>query len=88
VKMGIQTVHLLALSSIMLTVLLTEGILFPRAATATTYYVATTGNDANPGTQAQPFRTILKGLTGLRAGDTLYIRGIRSRGSSPLPLPA
>jgi len=75
VKMGRQTVHPLALSSIMLIVLLTGAIWSPLAATAATYYVATTGNDANPGTQAQPFRTIRKGLTVLRAGDTLYLRG-------------
>jgi hypothetical protein len=74
-KMGMQTLRPLALSSIMLTVLLTGGVLSPRAATAATYYVATTGNDANGGTQAQPFRTIAKGLTVLRAGDTLYLRG-------------
>src|SRR5437870_12653512 len=29
---------------------------------AATYYVVTTGNDANPGTQAQPFRTIARGI--------------------------
>jgi hypothetical protein len=74
-KMGMQTVRPLALSSIMLTVLLTGGIWSPPAATAATYYVASTGNDANPGTQVQPFRTIAKGLTVLRAGDTLYLRG-------------
>src|SRR4030095_11543216 len=41
---------------------------------AATYYVATTGSDSAPGTGAQPFRTIAKGLTVLRAGDKLYIR--------------
>lgn len=47
----------------------------PSAATAATYYVATTGNDANVGSQSQPFRTIKKGVSVLKAGDTLYIRG-------------
>jgi len=74
-NIGRQTERLLALSSIMLLVLLTGAIWSPRAATAATYYVATTGNDANPGTQAQPFRTIQKGLAVVRAGDTLYLRG-------------
>src|SRR5713101_8675509 len=74
-RMGMHTVRPLALSAIMFTVLLTGGVLSPRAATAATYYVATTGNDANSGTQAQPFRTIAKGLTVLRTGDTLYLRG-------------
>ena len=39
-----------------------------------TYYVATNGDDSNPGTEAQPFRTISKGTSVLQAGDTLYVR--------------
>ena len=42
-----------------------------RATTATTYYVATSGNDANPGTQAQPFLTIGKGVLMASSGDTI-----------------
>lgn len=42
---------------------------------AATYYVSTTGNDSNPGTQSQPFQTLAKGVSPLNAGDTLYIRG-------------
>jgi hypothetical protein len=38
------------------------------------WYVGTTGSDDNPGTQDAPFRTITKGLTILRAGDTLWVR--------------
>jgi hypothetical protein len=38
-----------------------------------TYYVATNGNDANPGTETQPFRTIAHGVSGLTPGDTLYV---------------
>lgn len=73
-RMRIHTVRQLALSAMLITVLFTGGVLHPRAATAATYYVATTGNDANPGTQAQPFQTIGKGLRVLTAGDTLYLR--------------
>lgn len=41
---------------------------------AATYYVATTGNDNNPGTQAQPFRNISKGIAVAAAnGDTILI---------------
>lgn len=40
----------------------------------TTYYVATTGNDSNAGTEAAPFRTIAWGSRALAAGDTLLIR--------------
>lgn len=41
---------------------------------ATTYYVATNGNDSNPGTDAAPFRTIARGSRQLAPGDTLFIR--------------
>jgi hypothetical protein len=34
--------------------------LLPVLASATTYYVSTTGSDTNPGTQAQPWKTIAK----------------------------
>jgi hypothetical protein len=43
-------------------------------APAATYYVATTGQDTYPGTQAAPFRSLKKGLSVLRSGDTLYLR--------------
>ncbi len=42
---------------------------------ASTYYVATNGNDNNPGTIAQPFATWQKGATVALAGDVVYIRG-------------
>src|SRR5215217_7462682 len=74
-SMGMQTLYQCALSAIIFTILFTGGILSPRVATAATYYVATTGSDANPGSQSQPFRTIDKGVSMLHAGDTLYIRG-------------
>lgn len=41
---------------------------------AATYYVATTGNDSNPGSEGAPFRTIAKGSQQLASGDTLFIR--------------
>jgi hypothetical protein len=44
------------------------------AAGGTTYYVAPTGNDNNPGTVAYPWRTIQKAADTLVAGDTVYIR--------------
>jgi len=43
-------------------------------ARAATYYVATRGNDASPGTKAKPWRTIGKAARTLSAGDTVYIR--------------
>jgi Tol biopolymer transport system component len=43
-------------------------------AASAVYYVAPDGNDANPGTEAQPWRTIGKAASTLTAGDTVYIR--------------
>ena len=42
-------------------------------AAGNTYYVATTGNDANPGTQSAPFRTINKAARSVQAGDTVRV---------------
>lgn len=39
-----------------------------------TYYVAPGGNDSNPGTITQPFRSIARGVSPLIPGDTLYLR--------------
>lgn len=39
-----------------------------------TYYVSTDGSDSNPGTEAQPFHTISKGISVLGPGDTLYVK--------------
>jgi parallel beta-helix repeat protein len=72
--MRMQTVYQLTLSATMIIVLLTGGVLSPRVVTAVTYYVATAGSDANPGTESAPFGTIDKGVSVLQAGDTLYIR--------------
>ncbi len=41
---------------------------------AQTFYVSVAGDDTNPGTIDQPFRTIGKGVSVLSAGDVLYIR--------------
>ena len=39
------------------------------------FYVATTGNDSNPGTQAAPWRTIQHAVDTARAGSTVNVRG-------------
>ena len=49
-------------------------IVVPVEALAHIYYVAPNGNDANPGTLAQPWRTIQHAADTLTAGDTVYIR--------------
>ncbi|HZI95205.1 MAG TPA: right-handed parallel beta-helix repeat-containing protein [Patescibacteria group bacterium] len=43
--------------------------------TGKTLYVSPTGNDANAGTLAAPFRTLAKGARMLTKGDTLLMRG-------------
>ena len=48
---------------------------WPSAGSAVDVYVATTGSDKNPGTEAQPKQTIAAGLGSLGAGGTLFIRG-------------
>ncbi|HBH81728.1 MAG TPA: hypothetical protein DDY39_18030 [Nitrospira sp.] len=42
---------------------------------AATYYVATTGDNSNPGTEDKPFRTIAHAVNAMVAGDTTYARG-------------
>ena len=43
--------------------------------TGNVYYIASTGNDSNPGTLSQPWRTIYKASNMVRAGDSVYLRG-------------
>jgi len=43
-------------------------------ATPTSYYVATTGSDSNPGTQAAPLRTIQQAVNLAKAGDTVVVQ--------------
>jgi len=45
----------------------------PIPAQPTEVWVATTGNDSNPGTQLQPFRTIQKGVDSVAVGGTVHI---------------
>ncbi len=48
--------------------------LLTSSAFATTYYVATTGSDSNPGTSASPFRTIKYAYSKVAAGDMILVR--------------
>src|SRR6266568_3701962 len=45
------------------------------ARAATTYHVATTGQDTNPGTLALPWRTIQKACDTAGPGDTVDVHG-------------
>lgn len=42
---------------------------------AATYYVATDGSDANPGTLSSPFASLAKAQSMASTGDTVYVRG-------------
>lgn len=57
-----------------LCLLIGNTLTFTTSANAAAYYVALTGNDANPGTITLPFRTIYRASTAIRAGDTLVLR--------------
>jgi len=47
---------------------------FGSRASAATYYVATTGNDANPGTPDLPWRTLQHAVDSLAPGDTVLVK--------------
>jgi hypothetical protein len=49
--------------------------LYGTGALAATYYVATTGSDNSPGTQAQPWKTIQHAASVAVAGDTVLVAG-------------
>jgi hypothetical protein len=51
------------------------GLLAAKSASATEYYVATTGADSNAGTLDKPFATLRKAVNTAVAGDTVWIRG-------------
>lgn len=55
--------------------LLAVLFLMSKFSSATIYYVATTGSDANSGTIGSPFLTIQRAQTSVVAGDTVYVRG-------------
>ncbi len=63
-------------------VVLILGCVITRA--GNTYYVATTGDDANLGSATSPFRTLAKGVSVLNPGDTLLVRAGTYVGSSQL----
>jgi hypothetical protein len=59
--------------------LITANIYLPVIMASTgsgkSYFVATTGNDAAPGTFSQPWRTLQQAASTLQPGDTVYVRG-------------
>jgi chitodextrinase len=55
-------------------VLVSSIALLATSASAATYYVSTSGNDASAGTMAAPFRTITKGAAVTHPGDIVNVR--------------
>lgn len=66
---------MLQVKQTIVTSLLAAFLLPTVAAHSTTYYVATNGNNGNPGTSSQPWRTVAYAVSKIGAGDTAYIRG-------------
>jgi Chondroitinase B len=63
-----QSMSILALSAVIITGLIADP------ASATTYYVATTGSNSNPGSQGSPWLTMQKAADTMVAGDTTIVR--------------
>jgi hypothetical protein len=56
-------------------ILLWAGVSGAFGQSNSTFYVAKTGDDSNPGTQAAPWRTIQHAADSVRAGATVNVRG-------------
>ena len=56
-------------------ILLSLFIFAPILASAATYYIAPSGSNSNPGTQARPFATLQKAHDIANPGDIIYMRG-------------
>jgi hypothetical protein len=71
----------LAFRATLILVAIATGLLGPKALVSAQtvagagYYASPNGNDANPGTLSQPWKTLAFAAQKLHAGDTLYIRG-------------
>jgi hypothetical protein len=66
--------YLPALGSVISGLILISSFLSVGLSHAETFYVATTGDDDNPGTEASPWRTLQKGVDTMAPGDTLLVR--------------
>ncbi len=54
------------------------------AQTASTYYVSPMGSDTNPGSAAAPFKSLVKGVSAAKAGDTVsLLPGLYRLGNEP-----
>jgi hypothetical protein len=79
IKNGLYLFILVIISSIFLLAKpLSQASLFTGSgiepAAASTYYVSPNGNDSNPGTESQPWKTIQKACDTLTAESTVYVK--------------
>ena len=82
--MALRLTHIAAVAS----------LLFAMTAEATSYYVSTSGHDANRGTRSAPFRTLRRAAGAVRPGDVVNVRGgiyrenvrIGARGTASRPI--
>lgn len=71
---NINTDKLSGMKKIILTILLTFFyVFFATSVSAATYYISTTGNDINSGTQTSPWRTIQKAANTLNSNDIAIV---------------
>ncbi len=68
-KRTLQTIGMLFVSLISL-----SGMANPKASYAKTFYVALNGDNANVGSEVNPVRSIKKGMSLMKKGDTLFIK--------------
>ena len=71
-----RILQLFCISILIITFTYTENIIASSEATPKTYYIATNGNDNNPGTIAKPWHTINYAANNsiVKPGDTILIR--------------
>ncbi len=50
-------------------------VIYPPLFAQQNYFVSTKGNDKNPGSKQQPFKTLQKALLKVHAGEIIYLRG-------------
>ena len=58
------------------------GLVISVSSYAATYYLATDGNNSNPGTRAKPWGSLQESIWRMKGGDTLIIRGGKYHGAS------
>jgi len=69
------TLQRLLFAVVVLSLVISQCLVFSVSANESTYYVSTNGSNSNTGTLLSPWRTIQKAANTVTQGDTVYIRG-------------